>query len=294
MRMTQKMNVSVCEIGIGEYLTDLSKLRTPLSDFYINTKSCRIIAAFDETKQRLGFLLAEQKAVTEILFLTVVKNEAGIKRQMLDFLVKSLPAGTVLRWRIIENPDDEKSALDFGFRLESTLHLFRSVRYGENIERNFLPRLYRLSDSAEKRGYSTLPFSELTKEQKEQIRKDPDREFAPELHTALLMDDRVGGISERLSTAALKDGKVVAYSVIRSPAKSRCIFEILCVAKSKRKSSAVILPIARSIRELIAGGYDSLTFAVYDQNREMLPVIERNFSSVIESGRIQHNMILFL
>lgn len=281
------------EIGIWEYLTEFSEHRTPLSDFYIKTKDCRIIAAFDETNHGVGFLLTEQRAATEILFLASVQNEGDIKRQMLDYLVRLLPSGCGIQWSIIGHPDDEQLALDYGFRVESTLHLFRTVRYSEDLEHSFLQRLYRLSDSVEKRGYRTVCLSELTKEQKEQICKDPDGEFAPELHPELLIDDRVGGISERLSTAALKDGKVAAYSIIRSPAKSRCIFEILCVAKGKRKNGVVILPIVRSIREMLADGYDSMTFAVHEQNREMLPVIERNFSQAIESRKIQKNMMFY-
>ena len=218
------MNIHTAEISIPDYLIRFSDLRTALSDFYVKTRNCRILGAVSEGKNGKGFLLASQESVTEILFITAEDDDPSVKNALLDHLAGTLPSGSRIRWRIIDSPENETVAEEYGFRKEETVNIFRTVGSDhETAERTLLEyeKLFVLRESL---GYRTLSFEKLSKEELSQIRNNPDGEFDPSLHPERLMDDISGGFSPEMSFAAVKDGKVIAYTIVRNSIGKSCIF----------------------------------------------------------------------
>ena len=274
------MNIS--EISIFEYLTGFRSLSTPLSDFYLKTKRCRI---FGEEHGR-GLLLYEK----EILFLAAEKNDPAVKTAMLDYLRSTLPAGETIRWRIQENSGEKSFAESYGFRVENIVNLFRTVGAGDERVEQFFRDNEKLVHYIEKRGYLTRSFDELTEAQLSEIRDNPEGKFESGLHPEVLMQDLVGGFSGKMSSAALRDGKVAAYVIVRSPDTKHCIFEIICVAEPERRSGVFILPFIRSLKAMDDFGAESVFFAVFENNTEAIKIVRRKFGSLIVSQKVQFNM----
>ena len=286
--MEKKFDVT--EINILDYLKDFSGFRTPLSDFYIKTKRCRILGIYDENKVGKGFLLAEPGEVTEILFVAAENEDPSIKRKLLGRLARSLPSKSEMRWRILENSKDESFAAEFGFRPDKTVHLFRTVGPEDEHAEETIRKYEKLYSFVENHGYRAVSFNELTKAELRQIRNNPDKEFDSYLRPGVLMDDTAGGFSADMSFAALKDGKVAAYTIVRSPDGKSCIFEIICVAKSERNSGVFILPFLSSLKAIIASGAEVALFAIYDNNSKTLDMVKKRFGQLISSDSVQHNM----
>lgn len=283
-----EMNIHTEEISIPEYLIKFSKLRTALSDFYVKTRSCRIIGAAGDEKK--GFLLAEQRSDTEILFITAEDEDPSVKKALLDHLTGLLPSGSTIRWRIIDNPGNEKAAAAYGFQDKETVNIFRTVSADNETAVKTLREYEKLYVLKESLGYRTVSFEKLSEGELSQIRNNSDGEFDPSLHPERLMDDISGGFSPKMSFASVKDGKVIAYTGVRDPLGKSCIFELICVAESERKNGLFILPFYRSLREIIASGAESALFSVYESNSHMMTLVRKWFSQLIASHSIQHNM----
>lgn len=287
--METKFDVS--EINILDYLKDFSSFRTPLSDFYIKSKRCRILGIYDENKVGKGFLLAEPGEPTEILFLAAENEDTSIKRKLLGRMARTLPSKSEIRWRLLENSKDEAFAAEFGFRHDKTVHLFRTVGPEDEHAEELIRKYEKLYSFVENHGYHAVSFNELTKAELRQIRNNPDREFDSYLRPGVLMDDAAGGFSAELSFAAVKDGKVAAYTIIRRPDAKSCIFEIICVAKSERNSGVFILPFLSSLKTIKSSGAEVALFAIYDNNSKTLDMVKKRFGLLISSDSVQHNMI---
>lgn len=285
------MSIHTAEISIPEYLTRFSDLRTNLSDFYVKTRNCRIIGAAGEEKNGKGFLLAEQGSLTEVLFITAEGEDPSVKKALLDHLTGTLPSGSKIQWRIIDNPGNEKIAAEYGFREEETVNIFHTVGADNETAAKTLREYEKLFVLKESLGYRTISFKKLSEGELSQIRNNPDGEFDSSLHPERLMDDISGGFSPEMSFASVKDGKVIAYTIVRNPLGKSCIFELICVAESERKNGLFILPFYRSLREIIASGAESAIFAVYENNSHMLKLVRKWFSQLIASHTIQHNMV---
>ena len=279
------------EINLFEYLTAFSALRTNLSDFYLKTKPCRIFGSFDQEENARGLLLTESAAVPEILFLTAEKNDPAVKKELIDGLAAALPKGTPLRYRIQSQSGDRALAEECGFREESILNLFRTVGAGDERLHETFREYEKMTRFLEKRGYETVSFDRLSEEARREIAENPDGVFDDGLHPGVLMEEIRGTVSETLSFATLKDGKVAAYTIVRCPDGKNVIFEIICVAEPEKKSGVFILPFLCSLHKMEETGADKAFFAIYEQNKEALPLVRKRFSRLIVSESVQWNMI---
>lgn len=289
-----KMEYSVSEISIFEYLTGCAGLRTALSDFYVKTRKCFILGARGGDRGYAGFMIAEPGSITEILFIIAEGEDSEIKKALLDGFKGRSPAGTGIRWRIANSAENEQIAAEYGFMPEGTLNIFRTVGPDDEQLKALLTEYGRLYVAMESMGYRTVSFGELSQDELRQIRENPDGEFDDSLNPGALMGDTAGGFSSKLSFASVRDGKVAAYSIIRDAGGKSCIFEIVCVAQSLRRQGLFILPFYSSFRAIVESGKQSAVFAVYEHNAPMMKLLEERIGGLIRSRTVQHNMILFV
>lgn len=279
------------EINVLEYLKDFSAMRTPLTDFYVRSKPCKIIALYDERGSGRGFLLTEDTGMTEVLFLTAEGGDPGMKKSLLRHLANSLPKGSQIRWRITGSAADEHLAYQFGFYPGETLNIYRTVGAGDERLASVIREYEKLFTFMEKRGYRTVSFEALTAAQLDQIRNDPDGEFDAALRPAALMENTAGGFSPQMSFVSLKGEKVAAYTVVRQPDGKSCIFEIICVAESEKKTGVFILPFLSSLKAMRSSGAEEALFAIYEDNNEPMKIVKKRFAQLILSQSVQHNLL---
>lgn len=273
-------------IGIFEYFALGGGLRTALSDYYVKNNDCVILSAADGTGGQIGLMIFEEKAVVEVLYLKADGN--SVKAEMLNYLIAATDKN--IRYRTVNSEDDEKIAFSCGFRHESDLNIYRSKDRDHPDVISFFEKYGKLYDSAAKRGYGIKSFEELNGDELDQIVCDPDGEFVSGFDPGKFLNGNFGDLSKKISTAVTKNGKVIAYSLLRCVG-GKCIFEILCVARSYRKTFAVIPAIIRSINEMLKAGFARITFAVYQTNAEMIRITETDMIKVLEPAVVQHNMI---
>lgn len=281
--------LTVSEIGLFDCLTAFEAWRSPLADFYLKTKNCLVLGARGEGGAARGLLLAERGEETELLFLA--GEDGSVKKTLVEHLMGLMPPGGLLRWRTEADSGDEALARECGFRYESTLHVFRSVSAEDPALTEVLAEYEPLCAEMESRGYVTESFARLRPEELDQIRCNAGDEYAPELHPERLMDDTAGGFAPELSFAAVKDGRVAAYTIVRAPGAKRCVFEIVCAAKSQRGTGAYLLPVLASIRAMRDRGVETAVNAVYESNGKPMTMLTKRFARLIRSRSVRRHYV---
>lgn len=285
--MSAKLTIS--ELDLFGYLKDFETWRSPLSDFYVKTKKCLILGAFDEEGNASGLLLAEKAEETELLYLS--GEDSSVKKMLVKHLMGHMPTGKLLRWRTEENSEEEGLAKECGFRYECALHIFRSVSSDDPVMKEVLPEYEKLCTQIERLGYETVSFEHLSTEALDQIRYNAGDEYAPGLNPGVLMDDRIGGFSPEMSFACLKDGRVTAYTIVRAPGQKRCIFEIVCAARSQRGTGAFLLPIIGSIKAMQDQCTESAVCAIYEHNEKALTMVTRRLGRLLRSHSVRRHYV---
>ena len=276
----------ISTINFFEYFGCNDDLKSSLSDYYVKNNDCRILLATNDSGEQVGLLLYEEKTVVEILY---VKAKDGFcKKELLKHLIDL--TDKMIRYRIVSNEEDEKIALDCGFFCESSLNIYHSFDWNHPGTPGFFEKYNKLYLFAIKRNCTVKSFAELNEDELRQIRDNPDDEFVSELQPGKFLGNNFNDLSKRVSTAVIKNGKVAAYSLVRCVG-NKCIFEILCVAKSHRRTTVIAPAFIRSLREIYNEGLTRITYAVYQKNTEMIKVLENNMKETIESVTVQHNMI---
>ncbi len=282
----------VREIDLFEYLKDFEALRTALSDYYIKTKDCRIFGAY-ENGPGVGFLLCEERRTREILFLCAENDDTEIKGRLLRAFLDTLPAGTAVRWRIVNDTGNASTSLavSCGFAAERILHVFRYTSDATAVQ-SVIDTYSPLSDRMEARGYVAKPFEQLTENELCQIRDNPDGEFEACLESGKHIRGVTGRLDEKCSFAAVKDGKVIAYTVVVAHGEKHCIVENVSVARSARRGGTFLLPFLRMLGAIIQRNYATISFAIYETNTAMLPMMRKHFSALITAETVQHSYVL--
>ncbi len=281
------------EINLFEYLKDFEALRTALSDFYIKTKNCQVFGAY-ENGVGVGFLLCEERRMFEILFLCAENDDEKIKDGLLGAFLDTLPSGTAVRWRIVNDTKNANTqlAVNRGFAAESVLHIFHFKHADSDAVHSVIDRYTHLYTFMEKRGYVTKPFETLTEDELHQIRDNPDGEFAAYLESGEHIKGNTGKLDERCSFAAVRDGKVFAYVIVVAHGEKSCIVENVSVAHSARRGGTFILPFLSMLSALKQSNYDTVSFAIYETNADIMPMMRKNLSALLTSETVQRNYVL--
>ena len=280
------------EINLFEYLKDFESLRTALSDFYIKTKECRIFGAY-ENGVGAGFLLCGERRVREILVLRAENGGAEIRDGLLGAFLDTLPPGTAVRWRILNDAQNENTriAVRHGFAAADVLRIFHFGRGNAAAARAVVGKYAPLFAFVERRGYVTKPLDQLTGDELRQIRDNPDGEFEAYLQSGEHIRGKTGRLDGKRSFAAVRDGRVFAYTVVVAHGEKNCVVENISVARSARRGGTVILPLLRTLDALLESDYGAASFAMYETNAEIMPMMKKYFSDLLTDETVQRDYV---
>ena len=283
--------------GIQYYII-FFKLRTPLSDFYCERENDIItLGAYNDGNEPVGLLVAAtQKGLARILFVNALPEYDEARGAMVTQLLNIVKGVCELaEWRIIsdsENIDPNyKWAEKLLFSKQETEHIFRHKSTDRQKGLDFVEKFKPISERFFKLGYSVKSFAELSESELLYIANDPDNQFADFLQAKEFIYDENRKLCKDKSFACIKDGKVAAFAFVTELSRGKYIYDATCVANDYKRSGIFILVNNAVLESVFNSDYSFITFAVYDDNKEMLPVFEEFMMPIITSVRIQTNFI---
>ena len=124
----------------------------------------------------------------------------------------------------------------------------------------------KLCSYLKRHGYSTVRFADADNALIGQIRNSSQSDFQNPLSPALFMDDPAKQLSTDMSFAAVKDGKLAAYTLVTKQAEKKAVFEHISVSSAERGSGIILLPFAAAMDAFFKNGCESASYAMYGSN----------------------------
>ncbi len=142
----------------------------------------------------------------------------------------------------------------------------------------------RICNMLERFGYKALSFAEADAEITDQIRNSDKSDFDSPFETCSFFDEPSRKLSRELSFAAVKDGELAAYTLVSLPSPEKCVLEQIVSSSKKRGSGVIMLPLAETVRNFIAGGGKLITYAMYKSNTAANSFRSKVFDSASEKA----------
>lgn len=286
------------KIDFIQYFILFDKYKSALSDLFIRRyKDVIIFGAFDDNDDSVGLLLVHpHNGSSRILFINTLNDDFDIYKLLIDCALKELKGKCeTLEWRIVEENDkseiEKKCVEDLKFVCYSTLNIFRHNNSDKEKALVIVEENKNTINWFIKKGYEIKSFAELSKEQLDYMSNNPDKQFESSLHIGDFISNESMGLCKDKSFACIKDGKVIAFASVSSVSKGQYVYDSTCVAKDY-KMSGVFVPVNIAVlNAVINSDYNSIMFAVYDTNNEMLPLFKKWLMPFVTSSTKQFNYI---
>lgn len=286
------------KIDFLQYFFLFEKYKSALSDLLIRRhKNIILIGAFDDNDGDIGLLLVlPRDGTSKIMFASALNDDCDIYKLMINCALEELKGKTdTLEWWLVEENEkyeiEKKCAEDLKFVCYNSLNIFRHNKSDKEKALAFVEENKSISDWFIKKGYEIKSFAELSNEQLDYMSNNPDNQFESSLHIGDFINNKSMDLCKDKSFACIKDGKVIAFASVSTVSKGQYVYDSTCVAKDY-KMSGVFVPVNNAVFNAVFNSdYNSLLFAVYDKNNEMLPVFKKWLMPLITSSTKQFNYI---
>ena len=286
------------KIDLFEYFVLFREYRSPLSDLYIKRNQNTIIfGAYDDNDENIGLLLIRCfEDTSKIQYIKAFNDDIEIYKVLIDCaLIELRDKVKTLEWWIVDGAEkfdiEKKCAEELKFACYNTLNIFRHTSVDKDKALAFVEKNRNISNWHIKRGYEIKSFEELSKEQLDYMSNDPDGQFESSLHIDEYINNEDMNLCKDKSFVCLKNGRIIAFASVSLASKGNYIYDSTCVAKDY-KMSGVFVPVNNAVFNAVFNSdYDTLMFAVYDTNTEMLPVFRKWLMPLITSSTKQFNYI---
>ncbi len=154
-----------------------------------------------------------------------------------------------------------------GFTQGEPVYVFSCRRESDEPWRNFMDQKgKRLCETLERQGYRSLSFSEAGSDLLLQLRKSTQTPYGNRFRPADYLDGRASGLSWELSHAAVREGCLSAYSLVRTEDGDKVVFEQISVSAAEKGKGVILLPFASSMNAFFQGDYTKAYYAMYASN----------------------------
>ena len=262
------------ELSIGEYLLMFSDARNAFSDACVQQASeCgRMYCEKSENVYR-GFVCTAIENAEERILYAYTKPEyrrKGVFTALAEHVIRTSTRG--IRVSIPEkHPCFE--AVDavcarLGFRPTDNLHTYsfdssqKAAWQRVKAARRFDTGCARL----QRRGCGVVSFAEADEGLLPQIRDSHSTAFRNPLDPSAFFRHPSKKLSMELSFAAVKEGRLLAYTLYSQPSRDAVVLEQMAASADARGSGAILLPLVRSVDRFFESGYAYCFFAIYEHN----------------------------
>lgn len=295
------MIINLKKISISEYLTGFSQILPPLGTYHVRhslSKDGVLLGAYLD-KEPVGIAVLEfaLRPILSYVFVAdrVRKNGIGTKLvQATCTLAKSKCVAEISANIITQNEHGlaiENILQKAGFNIALTA---RIVRYAqdEKCRRNwdiFLKeRGERICSTLYRRGFRTLPFSEVSVEIMEELKTSMGRDFPANLNPLTYISNPHDRLVPEYSFMTMKNDEPVAFITVTTVDDKTLVFQQMSTAFRHQGSGLFLLPFAAFMDKFLTGQYNKVSAMVLDGNDRMKRLVMSFIGNMADSIKIQN------
>lgn len=151
----------------------------------------------------------------------------------------------------------------------------------------------RLVAYLEKQGYTTISFENAQECVLKQVYDSEKSGFANKLSVRPFFENTDKCLDKKASYIAVKNGDVVAYTLITKPDKNSFVFEHISVAEEYYGSGCILLPFAKSMERFKIHECKRASYAMYENNTHANAFRKKILEIVTSKQTIFENYILY-
>lgn len=245
---------TIDELNYLQYLVLFpAEWRCALSDYYIKTADSPSGRAFvlkdDEKPVAYAVLVRENDGwVLDYIFTDKSKRRMGCA----EYLIREIVSRTenYLRVHIIRSHpffDAVSACLNkLGFSVNDTSCVYTTA-VGENLwKRMDEIQLVRMKEFLLRDGSCCIPFCEMDDSIKNQLLNSPTNRFSNTLNPASVLQNNGESIDLSISTVLVKNGELVAYTLITRPMQNSISIEQVSEAQNKIGTGMIVASVCAS------------------------------------------------
>ncbi len=266
----------ISEMTDTQYLIAFSDARTAFSDSCIR-KASELGRMYCERAGNTyrGFICTEIDGQRECVLYAYTKPQyrrSGIFSSLVSHIVR-----TAERDVLVSVPERHPffAAVDavcerLGFASTESIHTF-------NFDSSQKQAWQRVKDTQrfdaccsllQRTGCEAVSFADADEDILRQVRESHTSSFQNPLDPSGFFRGATKKLSMDLSCAAVKDGKLLAYSLLTQQDHNSVVFEQMASSADGRGFGAVLLPFVYSVDRFFERGYHRWAFAIYPSNTE--------------------------
>jgi GNAT superfamily N-acetyltransferase len=259
-----------------DYIFLFGDHRTAYSDLSAETANASggdILMAWNDSRAAGLMCVSRESGVSNILYAYTAEEMRGkgIFSALLEYEIQHSPYP--LKISISESREAygivSHVCRRYGFELQSSCIIYSGrsedfVRWEEYMAGTG----GKLCAMLERHGFSCVSFAEADSRLLDEIYDSGSSDFGNKLDVRVFFDNEAKKMNRNMSFAAVKDGELAAYTLVRSPDSVSAVFEHISVSHKHIGSGCILLPFAKAMESFKKYGCTRAAYAMYEDNNK--------------------------
>ncbi len=268
-------NPTIDRISFIEYMISFAGTRTAYSDRCAEeADNGGMLVCAKLGGEYAGYICAvgeESMIRVTYAFTRAEFRRQGIFRALMNYITGAAPA--VVRVNISGTHESYGITVgvckELGFVPGESVTVFTCRPEDDSGWRGYMDsRGTRLCEFLKRHGYGTVSFADADDDIISQIRGSCRSEYGNTFDITAYFDNPARKLSKELSFAAVKDGKLAAYTLVTRPAEKKAVFEQISDSSAERGSGVILLPFAAAMDKFFELGCTLSSYAMYGSNKQ--------------------------
>lgn len=295
------MIINLKEISFFEYLAEFQQILPALGIYHVRhsltTGGALLGAYLDQEPFGIAVLEFAPRPILNYVFVVdkLRKNGIGTKLVQASCALAESKCMVEISANVITQNEHgiaiERMLQKAGFEVAQTAKIIRYAK-DEKCRRNwdiFLKeRGERICSTLSRRGFRTLPFSEVSVEIMERLKTSIGRDFPSNLNPLTYISNPHDRLVPEYSFMALKNDEPAAFITVTTVDDKTLVFQQMSAAFRHQGSGLFLLPFAAFMEKFLTGSYTKISGMIYDDNERMQSLIKNFIGAMAESIKIQN------
>ena len=267
--------VTIRKINELEYMIAFAEYRSVYSDrcaLEAVEGGQLLMASADE--KPVGYLccIGENGMIRIIHAFTIPEyRQKGVFTELLGYVSAQKSENIPIRLSVLQRNEFRdavvKTCRKLGFEQSESVKVFTCHREQNDPWCAFMEEKgYKMCRLLNRWGYEAVSFENADDDIISQLRATNSSEYGDYFDVAAFLDNPGKKTAWDMSFAAVKDGRLAAYSLVTRDSESAVVFQIISDSLRERGSGAVLLPFVESMNSFYKSGYKTASYAMYGSN----------------------------